>query len=75
MTRLMVKVSNRNKGFILYNHLFQKKDPFTIKELRQELIDNYGLEVTDDFLKHSLEEYIDSGLVRRKFQKFVSAID
>ena len=75
MTRLMVKVSNRNKGFVLYNHLFQKKDPFTIKELRQELMDNYGLEVTDDFLKHSLEEYMDSGLVRRKFQKFVSAID
>ena len=75
MTRVLVKVSNRNKGFVLYNHLFQKKDPFTIKELRQELIDNYGLEVTDDFLKHSLEEYMDSGLVRRKFQKFVSAID
>ena len=75
MTRVLVKVSNRNKGFVLYNHIFQKKDPFTIKELRQELIDNYGLEVTDDFLKHSLEEYMDSGLVRRKFQKFVSAID
>ena len=75
MTRVLVKVSNRNKGFVLYNHLFQKKDPFTIKELRQELIDNYGLEVTDDFLKHSLEEYMDSGLVRREFQKFVSAID
>ena len=75
MTRVLVKVSNRNKGFVLYNHLFQKKDPFTIKELQQELIDNYGLEVTDDFLKHSLEEYMDSGLVRRKFQKFVSAID
>ena len=75
MTRVLVKVSNRNKGFVLYNHIFQKKDPFTIKELRQELIDHYGLEVTDDFLKHSLEEYMDSGLVRRKFQKFVSAID
>lgn len=30
MTRVLVKVSNRNKGFVLYNHLFQKKDPFTI---------------------------------------------
>lgn len=75
MTRVLVKVSNRNKGFILYNHLFQKKDPFTIKELRQELVDNYGLEVTDDFLKHSLEEYINSGLVRKEFQKFISAMD
>ena len=75
MTKLLVKINNRNKGFVLYNHLFQKKEPFTIQELQQELLDNYGLEVTDDFLKHSIEEYIDSGLVRRKFQKFVSAID
>ena len=75
MTRVRVKISNKNKGFVLYNHLFQKKESFTIQELQQQLMDNYGLEVTDDFLKHSLEEYIDSGLVRRKFQKFVSAID
>lgn len=75
MTKLLVKINNRNKGFVLYNHLFQKKEPFTIQELQQELLNNYSLEVTDDFLKHSLEEYIDSGLVRRKFQKFISAID
>lgn len=75
MTRLLVEVSDRNKDFILYNHLFQKKEPFTIKELQQELIDNYGLEVTDSWLRCEIKEYLDSGLVVHELTKYRSCME
>lgn len=72
MTKLFIEVSDKNKDFILYNHLFVKKKPFSIEELKQELKNQYGLEVTDSWLRHEIEEYLDSGLVVHKFDKYIS---
>ena len=74
MTKLFIEVSDKNKDFILYNHLFVKKEPFSIEELQQELKDMYGLEVTDSWLRYEIEEYLDSGLVMHKFDKYISTM-
>ena len=75
MTKLFVKVSDENKGFILYNHLFVKKEPFSIEELQQELKTQYGLEVTKSWLRHEIEEYLDSGLVMHELTKYRSCME
>ena len=72
MTKLFIEVSDRNKDFILYNHLFVKKEPFSIEELKQELKNQYGLEVTDSWLRYEIKEYLDSGLVMHEFDKYIS---
>lgn len=74
MTKLFIEVSDKNKGFILYNHLFVKKEPFSIEELQQELKNQYGLEVTDSWLRYEIEEYLDSGLVMHKLNKYISTM-
>ena len=74
MTKLFIEVSDKNKGFILYNHLFVKKEPFSIKELQQELKNQYGLEVTNSWLRFEIEEYLDSGLVMHEFDKYISTM-
>lgn len=71
MTALMVRVSDKNKEFVLYNHLFSKKTPFTIAEIRQELKDNYGLDVTETFLKYKFRDYLDCGLLVHEFDKYI----
>lgn len=72
MTKLLIEVSDKNKDFILYNHLFVKKEPFSIEELKQELKNQYGLEVTDFWLRYKIKEYLDSGFVMHKFDKYIS---
>lgn len=74
MTKLMVKVSDKNKKFVLYNHLFTKTEPFSLDELQQELLDEYGLKVDKSFLKYEIEEYLDCGLVMHKFNKYISTM-
>ena len=74
MTKLFIAVSDKNKGFILYNHLFVKKEPFSIEELKQELKNQYGLEVTDCWLRYEIAEYLDSGLVMHKIDKYISTM-
>ena len=71
MTALMVRVSDKNKEFVLYNHLFSKKTPFTIAEIQQELKDNYGLDVTETFLKYKFRDYLDCGLLVHEFDKYI----
>lgn len=63
MTRLLVKVSEKNKSFVIYNHLFVKTDSFTIEELQKELSDQYGLNLSISTIKAEIEEYLNSGLV------------
>ncbi len=75
MTRVLVKVSDENKGFILYNHLFVKKELFSIEELQQELKTQYGLEVTDSWLRCEIKEYLDSGLVVPELTKYRSCME
>ena len=74
MTKLMVKVSDKNKKFVLYNHLFTKTEPFSLDELQQELLDEYGLKVDKSFLKYEIEEYLDCGLVMHNFNKYISTM-
>ena len=74
MTKLLIEVSDKNKDFILYNHLFVKKEPFSIEELQQELKNQYGLEVTDSWLRYEIAEYLDSGLVMHRFSKYISTM-
>lgn len=72
MTKLMVPVNEKNKGFILYNHLFSKTDAFTLEELQAELKDMYGLEMDMSDLRYKIREYLDSGLVVHSFNKYIS---
>ena len=72
MTKLMVPVNEKNKDFILYNHLFSKTDEFTLEELQAELKDMYGLEMDMSDLRYKIREYLDSGLVVHSFNKYVS---
>ena len=74
MTRLLVKVSEKNKGFILYNHLFIKKDPWTLEEIQKELKDDYGLEVDMNFLRHEIKGYLDSGLVMHDLSGYITTM-
>lgn len=74
MTRLFVKVSEKNKGFILYNHLFVKKDPWTLEEIQKELKDDYGLEVDMNFLRNEIKEYLDSGLVMHDLSGYITTM-
>ncbi len=74
MTRLLVKVSEKNREFVLYNHLFVKKDPWTLEEIQKELKDDYGLEVDMNFLRYEIREYLDSGLVMHDLSGYITTM-
>ena len=71
MTKLLVKVSDKNKSFVLYNHLFARENKiFTIDEIHQELIDLYSLDVDMSWLRYEIEDYLNCGLVMHHFNKY-----
>lgn len=72
---LSVPVTQKNKGFILYNHLFAKgEEPFTIKGLKKELYNMYGLEVEESWLRYEIEEYLNCGLVMHHFSEYIATM-
>ena len=74
MTRLRVRISDKNKGFVLYNHFFVKKDPWTLEEIQTELKDDYGLEVDMRFLRSEIRTYLDSGLVMHDLSGYITTM-
>ena len=75
MTRLLVKVSEKNKSFVIYNHLFVKTDSFTIEELQKELAKQYGLRLDKQTIQYEINEYLDSGLVMHDLHGYVSCMN
>ena len=74
MTKVRVKVSEDNKSFVIYNHLFNKEDSFSIEELKEELLFYYGLDLDYNTIKYEIEEYINSGLVMHHLTKYKSCM-
>ena len=75
MTQLMVPVSKKNMGFIIYNHLFSKSEPFTLEQLGDELTENYKLFVSPQELEAIIKEYIDTGFVMHYFDRYIVTAD
>lgn len=75
MATLMVPVSTKNMGFIIYNHLFSKPEPFTLEQLGGELVENYKLFVPPHELEAIIKEYIDTGFVMHYFDRYIVTAD
>lgn len=70
MPKLLIKVSEHNVGFVIYNHLFIKTDRFTIDGLQLELLEQYGLDLDKSIIQHEIDEYLNSGLVMHSLDKY-----
>lgn len=74
MSKLRINVSKNTAPFIIYNHLFVKEERFTIDELQTELLEQYGLDVDEKFIKSEIEGYLKSGLVIYSLNKYKSCM-
>ncbi len=71
MCQLVVKVSKKNARFVIYNHLYSRRNSsFSLDELRNELKSLYGLDIDSISLKYEIKDYLDSGLVIYDFDKY-----
>lgn len=71
MCKLKVRVSNKNAGFVIYNHLYSRgSHSFSIEELVAELQSLYGLDMDADALQYEINDYLESGLVIHSFDKY-----
>ena len=69
MCKVLVKDSNKNVDFIIYNHLFSQ-DPsytFTVEQLVLEL-HRYKLDISTEYVKKEIDSFIKSGLINQKFR-------
>lgn len=69
MCKVLVKDSNKNVDFIIYNHLFSQ-DPsytFTVEQLVLEL-QRYKLDISTEYVKKEIDSFIKSGLINQKFR-------
>ncbi len=66
MCKVLVKKPIDNFDFILFNHLYSRKDiSFTIPVLTGELLE-YNLKVTDADVQKEINKYIKQGFVSRR---------
>ncbi len=69
MCKVLVKDSNKNVDFIIYNHLFSQ-DPsytFTVEQLVLELR-RYKLDISTEYVKKEVNSFVKSGLINQKFR-------
>lgn len=71
MCKVIVKDSERNVEFIIYNHLFSKDTSyrFTVTQLVTEL-KQYELELSSEYVEEEVNTFIKSGLVNQNFRCF-----
>lgn len=69
MCKVLVKDSNKNVDFIIYNHLFSQDSSytFTVEQLFGEL-QKYNLGITIEYVKEEVDNFIKSGLINQKFR-------
>lgn len=69
MCKILIKDSRKDADFIIYNHLFSQdlSYTFTINQLVEELR-IYNLEVSAEYIKREVENFIKSGLIIQKFR-------
>lgn len=75
MTQLMVPVTKKNRGFIIYNHLYSREGTFTLRKLKAEILNLYGLEIKLAELKYIIKDYIESGFVMYHFNEYIVTAD
>lgn len=60
---VIIKQPQKNKEFILYNHLYARKNKtFTVNELAKEL-QQYHVRMTKKAIQHEINEMASNGLV------------
>ena len=70
MCKVIVKDSNKNVDFIIYNHLFSRNNyKFTVNELVNEL-KLYNLELSTEYVQKEIDDFIKSGLVNQSFRSY-----
>ena len=70
MSKVIVKDSNKNVDFIIYNHLFSRNNyKFTVNELVNEL-KQYNLELSTEYVQKEIDDFIKSGLVNQRFRSY-----
>lgn len=70
MCKVIIKDSNQNIEFIIYNHLFSKNIyRFTIDQLVQELR-QYNLDLSQDFVQNEIDFFVKSGLINQNFRYY-----
>jgi hypothetical protein len=76
MCNVVINEPEKNAGFILYNYLLSKNNdfPFTISVLKDELRDQYNLDLSFQFLKKEIGPYIDYGILGKKANQYFRRI-
>lgn len=72
MCRAIVKNTDNNVGFIIYNHLFSKKKyghVFTTEGLRRELR-QYNLNLSTDAVQRQINSMVKAGLVSQFYKGY-----
>ena len=69
MCKVLVKDSNKDIDFIVYNHLFSNNSSyrFTIKQLVAEL-HQYNLNVSSAYVEKIVNYFVKSGLINQNFR-------
>lgn len=73
MCQVIIKDVEKNKDFIIYNHILSKsKCNFTIAQLTIEL-QQYNLYLTDEYVNYVIiNKFIRNGLVRQYYDGYVA---
>ena len=66
MCRVIVKEPEKNTMFIVYNHLYSRKETsFTLNDLMEELNQQYNLNIAEPTLRNEIANMIRNGIVTR----------
>lgn len=70
MCKVVVKNSEQNIDFIIYNHLFSKDSyKFTVNQLVDEL-HQYNLDLSPQFVQEEINTFVKSGLISQNFRSY-----
>ena len=70
MCRVVISNSKREAEYIIYNHLFSKKNyRFTIPQLVGEL-QEYKLNLSQEYVQAEIDEFVEAGLIHQKFRTY-----
>ena len=76
MCKLKIKIGPADTEFVIYNHLFAKRNvPFSVRSLQNDLKKYYDLDINEKFIQAEIDEYLDSGLVIPQRNKYLFCVD
>ena len=76
MCKVVIKKPEEKRGFIIFNHVYSRKNAnFTIQDLKAEL-QSYGLQIQDADLQKEVNVLVERGVVSQRvgFYKRVSML-